>query len=63
MAQEAKTELSTATANAEDRDLLNRAQALLDLLRDAERLGWSLTLSPDQYRLVIEILESGELHK
>lgn len=58
-----ETQLSMATASKEDREICDRAQAVLDLLRDAYVLGWTLTLSPEQYKVVIEILESGSLQK
>jgi hypothetical protein len=56
-------ELSTATASAEDRDLLNKAQEILELFKTADKLGWTLVLPPEKYKVIIEILESGELMK
>ena len=55
--------LTTATANAEDRELLNKAQELLELFKTADKLGWTLVLPPEKYKILIEILESGDLRK
>jgi hypothetical protein len=60
---EAMGELSTATASADDRELLNKAQEILDLFKTADRLGWTLVLPPEKYRILINILESGDLMK
>jgi hypothetical protein len=56
-------ELSTATASADDRELLSKAQEILELFKTADRLGWTLVLPPDKYKIIIELLESGDLVK
>jgi hypothetical protein len=55
--------LSTATASADDRELLSKAQEILELFKTADRLGWTLVLPPDKYKIIIELLESGDLVK
>lgn len=57
------SELSTATASADDREMLKKAQEILELFKTADKLGWTLVLPPDKYRIIIDILESGELMK
>jgi len=56
-------QLRTATASAEDRELLNKAQEILELMKTADKLGWTLVLPPEKYKIIIEILESGDLMK
>jgi hypothetical protein len=56
-------ELSTATASADDRELLSKAQEILELFKTADRLSWTLVLPPDKYKIIIELLESGDLVK
>lgn len=55
--------LTTATASSEDRELLNKATEILDLLKTAYELKWSLVLSPDKMKMLIDILENAELTK
>lgn len=56
-------ELSTVVVSAEDRALLDKAQELLDLLKRAHQLGWTLTLPPEQMKTLIDILENADLEK
>lgn len=56
-------QISTATASSEDRDLLHKAQEILELFKTADKLGWTLVLPPEKYKVIIQILESGELMK
>jgi hypothetical protein len=55
--------LSTVTASSEDRELLMNAQEILELFKTADKLGWTLVLPPEKYKILIDILESGELLK
>lgn len=55
--------LSTVVASKEDRKLLDKAQEIVDLFRDAIRLGYSITFSPEQMQLLIAICEEGHLIK
>jgi hypothetical protein len=57
------TALSANPASPEDRDLLNKAQEILELMQRAYKLGYSLTLPPEQMKTVIEIFENGHLIK
>lgn len=55
--------LSTATANVEDRAILEKAEELMRLFQDAIRLGYSITFTPEQLQALIAICESGHLIK
>lgn len=57
------SELSTEVVSAEDRALLDKAQELLDLLKRAHQLGWTLLLPPEQMKTLIDILGNADLEK
>ena len=55
--------LSTARAAKEDRDLLAKAQEVAELFQRAVKLGYSITFSPEQLKLLIAICEEARLTK
>jgi glucose uptake protein GlcU len=55
--------LSTATANSDDRAMLTKAQEIVDLFQTAIKLGYSITFSLEQMRVLIAICEEGYLIK
>lgn len=58
-----QTGLSTATADAESRELLTQANEIAELFKRAVELGYSITFSPEQLKLLIKICEEGHLIK
>ncbi len=46
-----------------DEKLLEQANEILLLLVRAYRLGWTLTLKPNDYQILIAILENAHLAK
>lgn len=56
-------QLSTVTTNAEDSETITKLEELLKLFRDAIRLGYSITFTPEQMKALIVICEHGYLIK
>jgi hypothetical protein len=56
-------ELSTSVAADDDRELLAKAQEISELFKRAVELGYSITFSPEQLKLLIAICEEGHLIK
>jgi hypothetical protein len=55
--------LSTATAGDDIRAMLNKADEIVKLLQTAVDLGYSITFSPEQLRVLIAICEEARLIK
>lgn len=55
--------LSTSVVSKEDRELLDKAQEIAELFQRAVRLGYSISMSPEQMSTVVAILECAELVK
>jgi hypothetical protein len=59
----ADNKLSTSVAAEDDRALLEKAQEIAELFKRAVELGYSITFSPEQLKLLIAICEEGHLIK
>lgn len=55
--------LSTAVASDDDIQMLAKAQEIAELFQRAVKLGYSISMSPEQMKTVIEILECAQLVK
>lgn len=57
-----ETSLSTQVEQ-DDRELLTRAQEIVELFQRAIKLGYSITFTPEQLRTLLTICEEGHLIK
>lgn len=55
--------LSTQVAEKEDLELLTRAQEMVELFQRAIKLGYSITFTPEQLRVLLTVCEEGHLTK
>lgn len=56
-------QISASVAGEEDRELLNKAQEMVELFQRAIKLGYSISFAPDQLKTLLEICENGCLVK
>lgn len=56
-------QLSTVTTNAEDSETITKLEELVKLFKDAIKLGYSITFTPEQMKALIVICENGWLIK